>query len=155
MTTTGPRTAGQRIADTLDLLARPALDAWVATADVVDGAARAHLVPLSLVWTGERLVIAIELRSVTARNLLRDRSARLGVGPTRDVVMVDAVLEDVVAVGDAPAALADTYAAQADWDPRTADGYAYLVLRPERVQAWRESDELAGRTLMRDGRWLA
>lgn len=30
----------------------------------------------------------------------------------------------------------------------------FLVLRPVRVQAWREADEIAGRTLMRDGRWL-
>ena len=29
-----------------------------------------------------------------------------------------------------------------------------LVLRPERIQAWRESNELAGRLLMRDGAWL-
>ena len=35
-----------------------------------------------------------------------------------------------------------------------ADGYVFLVLRPERVQAWRESDEIAGRTLMRRGSWL-
>jgi hypothetical protein len=28
------------------------------------------------------------------------------------------------------------------------------VLRPERIQAWREADEIAGRTLMRDGAWL-
>jgi len=30
----------------------------------------------------------------------------------------------------------------------------YLVLRPVRVQAWREADEMTGRTLMRDGEWL-
>ena len=45
-------------------------------------------------------------------------------------------------------------AAQADWDPRGSAGYVYLVLRPDRVQAWREADEIAGRTLMRDGAWL-
>ena len=59
-----------------------------------------------------------------------------------------------VPVADAPADLAEGYAGQSDWDPRTSpDGYAYLVLRPERVQAWREVNELAGRTLMRDGTW--
>jgi hypothetical protein len=30
----------------------------------------------------------------------------------------------------------------------------FLVLRPQRVQAWREVDELPGRTLMRDGAWI-
>lgn len=44
--------------------------------------------------------------------------------------------------------------AQADWDPRTSAGYVYFVLRPERIQAWREADETVGRTLMRDGIWL-
>jgi hypothetical protein len=29
-----------------------------------------------------------------------------------------------------------------------------VVLRPDRIQAWRESNELAGRLLMRDGTWL-
>jgi hypothetical protein len=36
----------------------------------------------------------------------------------------------------------------------SAAAEAHLVLRPERVQAWRESDEIAGRTIMRDGAWL-
>ena len=44
--------------------------------------------------------------------------------------------------------------AQADWDPRRDTGYVFLVLRPVRVQAWREANEIAGRTLMRDGSWL-
>jgi hypothetical protein len=64
------------------------------------------------------------------------------------------VLEQVVPVAEAPTSLADAYAAQADWDPRTAPGYAYVVLRPERIQAWRESNELTGRTIMRAGRWV-
>ena len=56
-------------------------------------------------------------------------------------------------VADA-ASLGEAYAAQADWDPRDSAGYVFFVLRPVRVQAWREADELAGRTLMRDGAWL-
>jgi hypothetical protein len=52
------------------------------------------------------------------------------------------------------AELGEAYAAQADWDPRTSSGYVFLVLRPVRIQAWRESDEIAGRTLMRDGAWV-
>ena len=40
-------------------------------------------------------------------------------------------------------------------DPRAAgDPYGFLVLRPERIQAGREVDEIPGRTLMRDGAWL-
>ena len=40
---------------------------------------------------------------------------------------------------------------QADWDPRGLAGYVFLVLGPVRVQAWRESNQIPGRTLMRDG----
>jgi hypothetical protein len=149
-----PRTPSQRTVDTLALLSTPAIDVWVASAEVVDGVVRAHLVPLSLAWLDERVVVAVEPDSVTGRSIRAARTARLGVGPTRDVVMIDAVLDQVVPVADAPEALADGYAAQADWDPRTADGYVFLVLRPVRLQAWRESNELAGCTIMRDGRWV-
>jgi hypothetical protein len=31
----------------------------------------------------------------------------------------------------------------------------YFRIVPDRVQAWREVNELPGRTLMRDGVWLA
>jgi hypothetical protein len=112
------------------------------------------LVPLSLAWIDGRAVIAVESSSRTARNLEAGRTARLGLGPTRDVVVIDARLERSVSVVEAPD-LAERYARQADWDPRTAgDTYRFLVLRPERIQAWREANELPGRTLMRDGTWL-
>ncbi|MEU4717843.1 hypothetical protein AB0F73_29890 [Micromonospora purpureochromogenes] len=32
--------------------------------------------------------------------------------------------------------------------------YQYFLIRPRRIQAWREANELQGRVLMRDGRWL-
>jgi hypothetical protein len=64
------------------------------------------------------------------------------------------VLENTIPVAESgPAGAA--YAEQSDWDPRTAgDAYVFLVLRPERIQAWRELNEIPGRTLMRDGVWL-
>jgi hypothetical protein len=151
-----PRNRTQRKADTLARLGSAAVDVWVATASTGPGGEPLpYLVPLSLAWLDGRAVIAVEERSRTARAILSQRVARLGVGPTRDVTVIDAVLEEAVPVADAPDRIAAGYAAQADWDPRDAgDGYVYLVLRPERVQAWREADELPGRTLMRDGAWL-
>jgi hypothetical protein len=146
-----PRDRQTRTADTLAMLATPAIDVWVATASP---AGEAHLVPVSLAWVDGRVLIAVAASSVTARNLRASGRARLGVGPTRDVVMVDAVLEKAVEVGDDDA-LGEAYAAQADWDPRDSTGYEFLVLRPVRVQAWREANEITGRDLMRDGRWLA
>jgi len=151
MTRSAPaRDLETRTADTLATLATPAVDVWVATASA--GGAP-HLVPVSLAWVDERVVIAVEASSVTARNLAASRVARLAVGPTRDVLMIDSVLEKAVGVADAEE-LATAYVGQADWDPRRSEGYVFLVLRPVRVQAWREANEMAGRTLMRDGAWL-
>ena len=145
-----PRDRATRKADLLAAVTAPAADVWVATASPD---ASAHLVPLSLAWIGERAVIALDGGSPTARNIEASRVARLGFGPTRDVALIDAVLERSVDV-DGDGDLGAAYAAQADWDPRGLTGYLFLVLRPTRIQAWRESNELAGRLLMRDGAWL-
>jgi hypothetical protein len=139
-----------RKADTLAMLATPAIDVWVATASA---AGAPYLVPLSLAWVDERVVIAVEGSSVTARNLAASGKARLAVGPTRDVVMIDAVLDKAVDVAAADG-LGAAYVRQADWDPRNDAGYEFLVLRPVRVQAWREANEIPGRALMRDGTWV-
>lgn len=153
---TGPRSGAVRKADALAQLGTPGIDVWVASASIsASGSPRAHLVPLSLAWIDERVIVALESDSRTARNIIEHGTARLAVGPTRDVVIVDAVLERATELGDAPAMLADRYAEQADWDPRTANGsFMLLVLRPERIQAWREANELEGRTLMRAGTWV-
>jgi hypothetical protein len=148
-----PRDRARRIADSRELLSNPGADIWVATAST---AGVAHLVPLSYGWTGERVVLATESTMLTARNLVESRTARLGAGGTRDVVMVDAELEAVHPVGEAPAEIVDPFINQSDWDPRRqGDPYVFLVLRPVRMQAWRESNEIVGRTVMRDGAWLA
>lgn len=150
-----PRTGVQRKADSLDLLRRHAVDVWVATASVEDATPWPHLVPVSLAWLDDdRVVIAIQARSRTARDLRAQPAARLAVGPTRYVVMIDAAAEEEHDVAEAPADLVRQYLRQADWDPRASSGYVFFVLRPHRIQAWREADEIPGRTLMRDGRWL-
>jgi hypothetical protein len=146
------RTREQRKVDTLAKLSAPAADVWVATA-AAD--ASAYLVPLSLAWLDERVVLATDADSVTARNVISQGHARLGLGPTRDVVLIDAELEQVYSLDEVPAGLARGYATQADWDPRESGGQMrFLVLRPQRIQAWREANELPGRTLMRGGAWI-
>jgi hypothetical protein len=147
---TAARDRGARKADTLTMLATPAIDVWVATASA-EGVP--YLVPVSLAWVEERVVIAVEGRSLTARNLTTSGGARLAVGQTRDAVMIDVVLDKALEVA-ADEALGAAYVAQADWDPRGSAGYVFLVLRPVRVQAWREVNELPDRELMREGRWL-
>jgi hypothetical protein len=152
MTGAEPRTKEQRKADTLAKLAEPVLDGWVSSAPA---SGRTHLVPLSLHWTGDRLVVAVEPASVTARNIVETRYARVGLGGTRDVVMMETELERAYPVADVPAEIGVGYARQSDWDPREVGGdFVYLVLRPTRLQAWREVNELADRALMRNGAWL-
>ncbi|HEX7717213.1 MAG TPA: pyridoxamine 5'-phosphate oxidase family protein [Marmoricola sp.] len=155
MTQDPARPAAQRKADALALLGSEVVDVWVATASDDDGSIRPHLVPVSLArLDDDRIVIAIQATSRTARDLTAHRAARLGVGPTRDVVMIDVELDEMHDVGDAPGGVVERYLAQADWDPRESEGYVFAVLRPTRLQAWREANEIAGRTLMREGRWL-
>ena len=151
--TDAARTGSQRKADTLAKLQAAGADVWVATAS---SAGAAHLVPLSYAWHDDRVVLAAEAESVTVRNVRESRRARLGFGPTRDVVIIDVDLVGSVEVTDpASGAVAEAYAGQADWDPRLdAGSYVFLLMRPRRIQAWRESNELAGRVLMRDGTWL-
>jgi hypothetical protein len=97
MTDPEPRSGPQRKADTLARLQGHEVDVWVASASASgSGAAHPCLVPLTLAWIDERVVIAVEETSRTARNIVQHRTA----------------------------------------------------------QAWREVNELPGRTLMRDGSWL-
>jgi hypothetical protein len=68
---------------------------------------------------------------------------------------MDCVVEQIVKVQEAPNAMREGYAGKSDWDPRGELDYVFAVLRPERIQAWRESNELPGRLLMRKGIWVA
>jgi hypothetical protein len=96
-----------------------------------------------------------EPRSRTVANVMANPRVRLALGETRDVVMVDAVLIEAIPAAEAPVGVAEGYASQAGWDPRTDSGdYVYLVFRPERIQVWREDEDPAGRTVMRNGAWV-
>jgi hypothetical protein len=55
---------------------------------------------------------------------------------------------------EVPAELADVFAVKTGFDPRALDAYRYFMIRPIRVRAWREENELRGSVLMRDGIWL-
>jgi hypothetical protein len=83
-------------------------------------------------------------------NLLRAGWARVALGLTRDVVIVEGTVDELPRGADPE--LEAAFAAAAGFDP--PDGYVYLRITPREIQAWREADELAGRRLMRDGAWL-
>lgn len=143
------RTAAQRRSDTLVAL-RQHRDVWVASADA---AGVAHLIPLSFLWDGERLILATPEASRTARNLIRAGSARVALPSPDDVVIIDGTVEVIPVAGAAD--FADAFAAAAGFDPRAESGvYVYIRITPSRIQAWRDVAELAGRTIMRKGRWL-
>ena len=147
-----PRSPEQRRQDALEKLSAQPADCWVASAA---SSGRPHLVPLSFAWDGRTITLAMETAALTARNLAASRRARLALGSSRDVVMIDATLTATIPVDQEAADLAERYLAQAGWDPRRETGaYAYLRLRPERIQVWREVDEIPGRTVMRRGEWL-
>ncbi|HEU4512037.1 MAG TPA: pyridoxamine 5'-phosphate oxidase family protein [Nocardioidaceae bacterium] len=147
-----PRSLRQRHRDTLQRLEHD-VDTWVATADPATGTP--YLVPLSFLWDGRTLLLATTAGSPTSRNLQATLTARLGFGPTRDLVLVEAVVEAVSPADDIPSDVGGTFAAKTGFDPRElSTRYLYFRLRPHRVQAWREADELTGRDLMRDGNWL-
>lgn len=154
MTVQPPRDGATRKQHVLHLLATE-IDAWVATAD---GHGEVCQIPLSFLWRDERLVFATPEGSVTGRNLARSGRIRVALGATRDVVLIQGTVETVTAAG-LPDGVGDAFASRHDWDPRgdsagKAGAYAFFLVTPQVVQAWREANELKGRTLMRDGIWL-
>jgi len=149
--TADPRSRAQRRRDTEHRLTHDT-DVWVASASV-DGAP--YLVPLSFDWDGQALLVATPENSPTGRNLAATRTARLALGHTRDVSMIDGEVE-ALEIDALPRTQADQFAARSGFDPRASDtSYRWFRISPRRIQAWREENELSGRELMRDGRWLA
>jgi hypothetical protein len=145
-----PRSPRQRRRDTLDRLERD-VDAWVATADATGGTP--YLVPLSFLWDGATLLIATPSSSPTSRNLQATGKVRLGIGPTRDLVLVEGTVAKVLPASEVPDEVGDAFAAKTGFDPRQLSGYRYFRIHPQRLQAWREANELEGRELMAGGQW--
>jgi len=144
-----PRSAEQRKADTLARLEGD-IDCWVATADTE---ANAYLVPLSYTWNGATITLATTLKTPTGRNLAAANRVRLSLDGTRDVVMIDGTIE-VFTHETVPTEMGDAFAAR-HWDARLeTTPYLFFRITPQSIQAWREENELRGRTIMRDGAWL-
>ncbi len=144
---TDPRGLDQRLADTLERLDHDA-DAWVATT----GPDAPWLIPLSFLWSDGRLLLATDAGSTTGVNLGRVPRVRIGLGELRDVVIIEGTAELAPIATLSPVEV-EAYVAKHGSDPRTwADTVIWVI--PTRIQAWREENELAGRTLMRNGVWV-
>jgi general stress protein 26 len=145
-----PRSREERKRDVLARFEQD-IDAWVSTASA---AADPYLVPLSFLWHEGELLFSTEERSQTIRNLRDSPRVHVGLGLTRDVVLVSGVAR-LVPSSELPRELGDAFAVKAGFDPRTSDGtYVYVFVRPIRIRAWREVDELAGQVVMKDGNWV-
>ncbi len=145
------RPRDQRIHDTLDRLEHD-VDAWFATADP---AGSPYLMPLSFLWDGHTLLISTAGNNPTARFLEATGTIKIAFGHTRDVVLINAELREMIPAAEIPDEVGDAFAAKTGFDPREQrGGYLYFRLVPLQVQAWREVNELIGRNLMADGTWL-
>ncbi len=148
--TAPPRPGHQRRRDTEHRL-HTDVDLWVATASQ-DGSP--YLIPLSFDWDGEALLLATPRDSPTGRNLTATGVVRLGLGPTRDVTLIEGRVE-TIPVDALPEDVAARFVERAGFDPRTpSTPYCWFRVVPLRIQAWREANELQGRDLMRGGEWL-
>lgn len=112
-----------------------------------------HLIPVAFVGDGDAIVTATGEGSKTVRNLRETGRARVAVGTTSDVVMVDATLDGLVSVPEVATDLADRFAAVSH-DPRQMPGYVYIRLLARRIQVWNGFHEFPGRTVMLKGEWL-
>jgi hypothetical protein len=127
------------------------VDVWVASAS---SNGTPYLIPLSFDWDGETLLLATPANSITGKNLAATRVARLGLGDTRDVSMIEGDAE-TLEIDELPQQRADRFASRTGFDPRAlTTRYRWFRISPQRIQAWREDNELAERELMHEGRWL-
>jgi hypothetical protein len=145
------RSRAQRIADTRRRLTED-IDAWIASADRETG--EGYLVPLCFWWDGETILISTMTDSITGRNLRHNPRAEFSLDGTRDVILIRSTVETLT-VDQLRPGEADKFAEYTRFEPRNepTDHY-YFRLTPYRIQAWREVNELKGRTIFRDGTWL-
>jgi hypothetical protein len=144
------RTVEQRKADVLGMLERQG-HMWLATAraDVP------HVIAVSALWTGDQLVVTTQGASRTAANLQPGAATRLVAGTQDDAVVILAKVVESKPAAEATD-LAERWEAVMGWDPRgVGEGWRLYRLEPVRIQAFRGYDEIDGREVMRDGRWLA
>ena len=146
-----PRTTSERIENAKHRLESDS-DVWLATAS---SQGVPHLIPLSLGWDGERLVLFTYTNSVTTRNVEETGLARASLDDTLDVVIIDG-RADVAPLEEAEPSVVEAFASRSGWDPRIeGEAFSLVALTPTRIQAWNSVEELKGRTIMRQGRWVA
>jgi general stress protein 26 len=145
-----PRTPQQRVADALARLESEA-DAWITTSS---SSGEPHLIPLSLAWDGQRILMATPSSTLTVRNVQVNPEVRIALGDTQDVVVLRATAE-AKPLESLDQSTLDEFVARVGWTPRPEEGpWTMLVMTPYLVHAWNGIEEFDGRTIMSDGRWI-
>ncbi len=111
------------------------------------------MVPLSLAWVNNAIVVATPTDTPTVRNVTASGRARATLDNADDVVIVDADVR-IDDFDRAQPSTVEMYISRVGWDPRNNPGsWSLLTLKPRRVQSWNSIEEISGRTIMRDGVW--
>jgi hypothetical protein len=146
------RTTEERRSDVIAALGRNA-DLWLATASP---SGQPHLIAVSAWWDGSQVVVATTGSSRSARNLEATGEGRLALGSPDDVVVIDVRSAPGIAVEEADPSLATGFVSAVGWNPaEVGRAWKFFRLEPVRIQAYRGYDELAGRDVMVDSKWLA
>ena len=143
------RTPQQRQADTLRRLEHDT-DAWVATAE--PGSGTPYMVPLSFLWDGATVLIATPAASPTSRNLQATGQVRLGIGPTRDVVLIEGTVQAVTAAADIPVGTGDAFARR---DPEATQKLQPLIWLARRCTRPRVRDGTPPCSVAAVSAWMA
>ena len=143
------RSSQQRQTDAVGRLASDP-NVWIATASPLG---IPHLVPLSLAWIDDRIVVSTPTDTPTVRNAVATGRVRAALDSAADVVVIDCEVREI-SLAEADAELLATYVARVGWDPRQEPGeWSLLLLTPMRVQAWNGVPEIEQRTIMKRGIW--
>jgi hypothetical protein len=151
MTSTPLRDIATRKKDVLDALAKNGRF-WLGTADPTG---KPHVIAVSAWWHSDALVMATLGTSRTARNMEMNPHVTLAGGAFNDAIVIHAQMIESRAVADAPE-LARGFKAAMGWEPsEVSEGWSFFTLRPIKIQAFREFEEIEGRDVMVRSRWLA
>ncbi|MGH3853741.1 MAG: pyridoxamine 5'-phosphate oxidase family protein [Pseudonocardiaceae bacterium] len=142
-----PRSTAQRRAAALEMLqSRDRL--WLSTGN----SSGPHLIPVGFIWDGRQITMATREHSVTTSNIRANGVARVAIGETDDVTIVDGTVS-ILSVADIGPEIAGAIAGLRHSD-KVLPERVCLRLHPTRILVWNGFHEYANRTVMRDGRWL-
>ena len=151
MTSTPLRDVATRKKDVLETLAKNGRF-WLGSADP---AGRPHVIAVSAWWESDALVIATLGSNRTARNIEMNPRVTLATGAFNDAIIIHAQMIESRAVEDSQD-IAQGFKKAMGWEPsEVGSGWVFLRLRPTKIQAFRDFEEIEGRDVMIRSRWLA